>query len=164
MTRNVKCWLDKAYRPNPIYPLSHWCRSTQPIPIYVKIQIQWKALSALQYVLTVHMIRGQWMHTGVWVLLQHKAVAKALREPVRYKETSHTTFYHYDNQAESFSLIYRHSTRHRNPIALTSYITTPLFCSPRHTTHPLKVNGIHGDYIDFLCTVGLFVNGLFSSP
>lgn len=46
---------------------------------------------------------------------QHKAVCGT--GCVKYKETSHTTCCHYDNQAESFSLISCHSTRHRNPIA-----------------------------------------------
>lgn len=46
--------------------------------------------------------------------LQCTAAAQAVWNT---KKTSHTTCCHYDNQAESFSLISCHSTRHRNPIA-----------------------------------------------
>lgn len=68
---------------------------------------------------------------GVLYALQHKAVAQAVWKPEKYKETSHTTCCHYDNQAESFSLISCHSTQHRNPIAFKSYATQPLNRSAR---------------------------------
>lgn len=67
--------------------------------------------------------------------LQHKDVAQAVWKPEKYKETSHTTCCHYDNQAESFSLISCHSTQHRNPIAFKSYATRPPIRSARLLTH-----------------------------
>ncbi len=70
--------------------------------------------------------------------LQHKAVAQAVWKPEKYKETSHTTCCHYDNQAESFSLISCHSTQHRNPIAFKSYATRPTIRSARLLTHLQK--------------------------
>lgn len=66
--------------------------------------------------------------------LHHKAVAQAVWKPEKYKETSHTTCCHYDNQAESFSLISCHSTQHRNPIAFKSYATRPPIHSARLLT------------------------------
>ena len=70
--------------------------------------------------------------------LQHKAVAQAVWKPEKYKETSHTTCCHYDNQAESFSLISCHSTQHRNPIAFKSYATRPPIHSARLLIHLQK--------------------------
>lgn len=79
--------------------------------------------------------------------LQHKVAAKAVWKPEKYKETSHTTCCHYDNQAESFSLISCHSTQHRNPIAFKSYATGLPIHFPRLLT-PLQIRFI-GAYKSF---------------
>lgn len=84
---------------------------------------------------------------GCFIWLQHKAVAQAVWKPEKYKETSHTTCCHYDNQAESFSLISCHSTQHRNPIAFKSYATRPPIRSARLLAH-LQIRFV-GAYVDF---------------
>lgn len=81
-----------------------------------------------------------------FIWLQHKAVAQAVWKPEKYKETSHTTCCHYDNQAESFSLISCHSTQHRNPIAFKSYATRPPIYSERLSTH-LQIRFIGEDML-----------------
>lgn len=88
----------------------------------------WRALQCVLSLNMVWVMHVGYLYTnteGCFIWLQHKAVAQAVREPVKYKETSHTTYCHYDNQAESFSPISRHSTQHRNPIAFKSYATNP---------------------------------------
>ncbi len=108
----------------------------------------------MQYVSGLHMwgscMHGLSIHSdteGCFIRLQHKAVAQAVWKPEKYKETSHTTCCHYDNQAESFSLISCHSTQHRNPIAFKSYATRPPIRSARLLTH-LQIRFI-GAYMDF---------------
>lgn len=74
-------------------------------------------------------------YRGMFMWLQHKAVAQAVWKPEKHKETSHTTCCHYDNQAESFSLISCHSTQHKNPLAFKYYATRPPIRSARLLTH-----------------------------
>ena len=65
-------------------------------------------------------------HRGIFYMAANiRTVAQAVWKPEKHKETSHTTCCHYDNQAESFSLISCHSTQRRNPIAFKSYATGP---------------------------------------
>lgn len=111
--------------------------------------------ASLQYVSRLHM-RGPRMHwlsmysdtEGRFIRLQHKAVAQAVWKPEKYKETSHTTCCHYDNQAESFSLISCLSTQHRNPIAFKSYATRQWIRSARLLTH--LQNKIHRQIFLFI--------------
>lgn len=138
------------------FPLS--CQAVIGIAVHTfRQKMESNTKRSLQYVSGLHMwcscTHGLSIYSdteGCFIWLQHKAVAQAVWKPEKYKETSHTTCCHYDNQAESFSLISCHSTQHRNPIAFKSYATRPMIRSARLLTH-LQIRFI-GAYMDFLVT------------
>lgn len=86
-----------------------------------------------------------------FICQHHKPVAQAVWKPEKYKETSHTTCCHYDNQAESLSLISCHSTQHRNPIAFKYYATRPMICSAK--AFNTFANKIHRHTHGFSCDI-----------